>query len=229
MKAENTKIEYKTGINAQGSFKEMAEKLYARINNKDLSATAFHMALKGYFSLREQDRIEKKNLLTIVDFSQSSNNKRFFVLDIKNGKVLYQSLVAHGKNSGEEFAKKFSNIPESNMSSLGFYVTGETYHGKHGLSMKLDGMDLSFNDKARDRAIVVHGAEYVSNDFIRQHKRLGRSQGCPALPESLTAPVINTIKGKSCLFIYYPDKEYTQRSACLNPANVNIFNSYLDI
>jgi hypothetical protein len=116
-------------------------------------------------------------------------------------KILFNSLVAHGKNSGDLYAEQFSNKNESFQSSLGFYITNETYIGEHGLSLKLDGLERNKNDNARNRAIVIHGADYVSNDFIKKHNRLGRSFGCPSLPTEVSEKIITTIKNKSCLFI----------------------------
>lgn len=164
---------------------------------------SFAKALKGYYSLKEKGLI-KKNVLTIVDFSLSSNSKRLWVIDLATNTILFQSLVAHGRNTGEEFAKSFSNSAQSFKSSLGFYATGEIYSGKHGMSLRLDGLEKGINDNARSRGVVVHGANYVSNSFIKNNKRLGRSQGCPALPEELSKEIINVIKDKSCLFIYHP-------------------------
>ena len=135
----------------------------------------------------------------------SSNSKRLWVIDLKNNTILYNSLVAHGKNTGEEFANSFSNASESNKSSLGFYVTGEIYQGKHGMSLRLDGLEKGVNDNARARGVVMHAADYVSQGFVKIHKRLGRSQGCPALPTEFTEKIINKIKDKSCLYIYYPN------------------------
>jgi hypothetical protein len=120
--------------------------------------------------------------------------------------ILFHSLVAHGRNTGDEFANEFSNVTDSNKSSVGFYATGELYNGKHGLSMRLDGLQKGLNDNARQRAVVVHGADYVSESFIKQNKRLGRSQGCPALPVEMNNKIISIIKDKSCLFIYHPSK-----------------------
>lgn len=165
----------------------------------------FNLALNGFNKLKERGLIQK-NILTIVDFSLSSNTKRLWVIDIEKNKVLFQTLVAHGRNTGEEFANEFSNQAESFKSSIGFYATGEIYNGKHGLSLKLDGLEKGLNDKARERQVVVHGADYVSESFIRQNKRLGRSQGCPAIPVEMNEKIINVIKDKSCLFIYHPSK-----------------------
>jgi L,D-transpeptidase catalytic domain len=166
----------------------------------------FSMAFKGYNKLKALGKI-KKDLLTVVDFSKSSNTKRLWIIDMATNTVVYNTLVAHGRNSGDEFATSFSNSNSSNKSSLGFYATGEIYVGKHGRSLRLDGLEAT-NNNARSRGVVMHAADYVSENFIKQHNRLGRSQGCPALPSNLTAEVINLIKDKSCLFIYHPTKSY---------------------
>jgi hypothetical protein len=163
----------------------------------------FNLALDG-FNLLKNKGLVQKNILTLVDFSLSSNTKRLWVIDLDKKVIMFQTLVAHGRNTGEEFAKEFSNRAESFKSSIGFYATGEIYDGKHGLSLKLDGLEKGLNDKARERAVVIHGADYVSESFIKQNKRLGRSQGCPAIPVEMNAKIINVIKDKSCLFIYHP-------------------------
>lgn len=165
----------------------------------------FNTALNGFQLLKERGQITK-NILTLVDFSLSSNTKRLWVIDLERNIVLFNTLVAHGRNTGEEFATNFSNQAESFQSSIGFYATGEIYNGKHGLSLKLDGLEKGLNDNARERAVVVHGADYVSESFIRQNKRLGRSQGCPAIPVEMNSKIINVIKNKSCLFLYHPSK-----------------------
>ncbi|NNT71885.1 murein L,D-transpeptidase catalytic domain family protein [Flavobacterium sp. IMCC34852] len=167
------------------------------------SFESFNLALDGFNYLKEKGLIQK-NILTIVDFSLSSTAKRLWVIDLDQQKVLFQTLVAHGRNTGEEFAKAFSNQAESFKSSVGFYATAEIYNGKHGMSLKLDGLQKGLNDKARERAVVMHGADYVSESFIKQNKRLGRSQGCPAVPVEMNQKIINVIKDKSCLFIYHP-------------------------
>jgi hypothetical protein len=175
------------------------------------SLESFTKAFEGYSKLKEQGLIVK-NYLTIIDFSLSSNEERLWVVDMLNKKIVLQSLVAHGKNSGEEFASKFSNKAESFQSSLGFYATGEVYQGKHGLSLRLDGLEIGINDNARYRAVVIHGADYVSNKFAKSNGRLGRSLGCPAVPYSIHKDFINTIKDKSCLFIYHPSRVYISKS-----------------
>jgi hypothetical protein len=178
------------------------------------SIESFTNAIAGYNKLKEQGKI-KKELLTIVDFSKSSNTKRLWIIDMKTQTVLYNTLVAHGRNSGNEFATQFSNENRSNKSSLGFYSTGELYNGKHGLSMKLDGLEPGINSNARARAIVMHAADYVSESFAKRHSRIGRSLGCPALPNHLNKEIVNLIKGKSCLFIYHPSKKYVTASKLL--------------
>ena len=166
---------------------------------------SFTEALKGYYSLKDKGLI-KKDILTLVDFSLSSNSKRLWVINLTTGDILFHSLVAHGRNTGDEFASNFSNAAESYKSSLGFYATGEIYNGKHGMSLKLDGLEKGVNDNARARGVVMHAADYVSNSFIRNNNRLGRSQGCPAVPVELSKEIISVIKDKSCFFIYHPSR-----------------------
>ena len=173
-------------------------------------------ALAGYELLLEEHSVSRPEVITIIDFSLPSNKERLWVLDLIQGKVLFRCLVSHGRNSGELMAENFSNTPGSNASSPGFYTTGETYIGKHGLSLALDGLERGINDKARARAIVIHGADYVSADFIRNHGRLGRSLGCPAIPVELSKEIIQTIKGGSCLFIYVPKPSYASNSQIIS-------------
>ncbi|AWG27225.1 hypothetical protein FK004_01320 [Flavobacterium kingsejongi] len=168
---------------------------------------SFKKALEGFYLLKAKG-VVTKDILTLVDFSLSSNKKRMWVIDLATNTILYQSLVSHGRNSGDEFAEKFSNVPESYQSSLGFYATGNTYTGKHGMSLQLEGLEKGINDRAKSRAIVIHGADYADESFIKAHGRLGRSQGCPAIPMSMRDDIIKAIKGKSCLFIYHPSKSY---------------------
>lgn len=182
----------------------------------ELNYEVFSKALTGYENLKKAGLLtQDSHLLTICDFSMSSNTKRLWIIDLEDKKVLFNSLVAHGKNTGEEFATNFSNRESSLQSSLGFYITDATYQGDNGYSLKLLGMDKGFNDAAYRRAIVLHGADYVSDAFASMHKRIGRSWGCPAVPRELTQSIINTIKGKNCLFIYYPDQNYLSSSEWL--------------
>jgi hypothetical protein len=182
------------------------------------SEEVFEIAYKGHQALMEVSATVKKDILTVIDFSLSSNNKRLWIIDLQNNQVLFNDFVAHGRNSGNETAGVFSNTSGSYMSSIGFYVTGETYQGKHGLSLFLEGMDKNFNCNARNRAIVMHGADYVSADFIEQNGRLGRSLGCPSVSVEIHEKVINTIKDGSTLFIYYPDPVFIEKSNVLNPS-----------
>ncbi len=176
----------------------------------------FSLALAGYQQLKEDNKLIKQDILTLIDFSKSANQKRLWIIDLKNNKVLKHTLVAHGRNTGEEYASKFSNTPESNQSSLGFYVTGSTYVGKHGTSLKLHGMEKGINDNAERRAIVMHAAEYVSESFIKRVGRLCRSQGCPAVPVEEHKEIIQTLANGTCLFIYFPDSCYTTQSKLLS-------------
>lgn len=197
-------------IEAKSAFESNAEEIYNSLNTNEFplpNVEGFKEALKGFYLLKDKGLI-KKDILTLVDFSLSSNVKRLWVIDLDTNTILYNSLVAHGRNTGEEFANSFSNANSSFKSSLGFYVTGETYNGKHGMSLKLDGQEKGINDNARERGVVMHAADYVSNSFIKFHKRLGRSQGCPAIPEELLKDIVNTIKDKSCLFIYHPSRSF---------------------
>lgn len=185
-------------------------------NNNTLNPEVFEKAFLGFTNLKIAGKLpETSNLISIVDFSLSSTQKRLWVIDLEKKVVVFNSLVAHGKNTGEEFAQKFSNTESSYQSSLGFYITESTYNGSNGYSLKLLGMDPGYNDAALQRAIVMHGADYVSEDFIKSQKRIGRSWGCPAVPRALAEPIIDTIKGQNCLFIYYPDQQYLSESAWL--------------
>lgn len=190
------------------------ELVYNSLNTNHFSMPkleSFTEALIGFNLLKEKGLV-RKNILTLIDFSLSSNSKRLWVIDLATNTILYNSLVAHGRNTGDEFATSFSNSAESYKSSLGFYATGEIYNGKHGKSLKLDGLEQGINSNARQRAVVIHGAEYVSNSFIQNNKRLGRSLGCPAIPVELTNEIIQTIKDKSCLFVYFPSDAYKTAS-----------------
>lgn len=172
------------------------------------SFEAFRLGMEGKQSLMKEGKLKNNKYLTLIDFSLSSTHKRLWVIDCDSLKIVQHTLVAHGKNTGENIAEKFSNIPQSNMSSLGFFVTGETYNGKHGLSLRLDGVEPGINDKARERAIVIHAAQYATMQFVNKHGRLGRSFGCPALPPEKNKTIIQSIKNKSCVFIYYPEESY---------------------
>lgn len=174
------------------------------------------LALSGYDLLKQENIINRPEVITIIDFSLPSTQERLWIIDLSRAKVLFHSLVSHGRNSGELMAEKFSNTPGSFTSSPGFYTTGETYFGRHGLSLRLNGLEKGINDKARERAIVMHGADYVTPEFISKHGRLGRSHGCPAVPAQLSKEIIETIKDGTCLFIYVPKESYTANSPIIS-------------
>lgn len=194
------------------------ESVYSTLKTNNFSLPelrTFSEALKGFYLLKEKGVVQK-DILTLIDFSLSSNTKRLWVIDLTTNTILFQSLVAHGRNTGEEFASTFSNLNSSFKSSLGFYATGEIYQGKHGASLRLDGLERGVNDNARERGVVVHGADYVSESFINNNKRLGRSQGCPALPVELTNKIIEVIKNKSCLYIYHPSRSFAMEEKLIS-------------
>jgi len=186
------------------------------LEKKGLSKSVFELAVKGYNKLVKKRLVRNKKVITVIDFSKPSNQKRLYVIDLNKNKVLFQSLVAHGRNSGFEYAKDFSNEVDSHKSSLGFYVTGHTYSGEHGYALKLKGCEKGFNHRAYDRAIVMHGSEYVTEQFLKSNGYLGRSFGCPALPEKINKKIIDVIKNGSCLFLYHPTKKYLLTSPVLN-------------
>lgn len=168
--------------------------------------------------------VDQPKTLTIIDYSKPSTERRLWVMDFADGSTLRHELVAHGQGSGGDLANAFSNTPDSHQSSLGLFVTADTYVGKNGYSLRLDGLDAGFNDNARERAIVIHGAPYVSESVAKAQGRLGRSWGCPALGEDVARDVIEEIKGGNLVFAYYPDRAWLNGSpllrACNAPADV---------
>ena len=155
----------------------------------------------------------KPSTLTVIDFSRPSTEKRLWVYDLRSRTMLFEELVSHGRNSGMNLATAFSNVADSNKSSLGLYRTAEAYIGKHGYSLRLDGLDRGFNDRARERAIVIHGADYVSAAITKAQGRLGRSLGCPAVRPEVSRELIDAVKGGGLVFAYYPDPQWLQTSA----------------
>jgi len=187
-----------------------------------LPLDVYREALIGFYNLQQRGLVApQRQVLTIIDFNRSSRQKRLWVVDVQQRRVLFHTLVAHGKNTGEEFASAFSNQNNSEMSSLGFYVTGNTYEGKHGLSLKLNGLDAGYNTNAASRSVVVHGAAYVCEEFVRQHGRLGRSQGCPALPADQSSAIIRAIKNGTVVYAHAPrGVRYESELQQLDPALV---------
>jgi hypothetical protein len=191
-----------------------------RLNVMGLSKQAFQYAVQGLEYLVQNGKLANEKIISIVDFSLPSSKKRLFVIDLDNKKILFNTYVAHGMNSGKEFANQFSNYPASNKSSLGFYETATTYMGKNGYSLHLQGLEKGINDNATRRDIVIHGAEYVNEGYVQMQGYIGRSQGCPAVPEKLHRPIIDKIKNGTCLFIYSADKHYFIHSRILKEAGL---------
>ncbi|MBL7703951.1 MAG: murein L,D-transpeptidase catalytic domain family protein [Taibaiella sp.] len=217
--AEPVLIEPVVALKEVPAFNVYAERLYKEINfekGRKLNKEVFFKALHGYLNLRNSGQLDtRRDILSVCDFSLSSNQPRLWVIDLKKKKVLFNTLVAHGQGSGEEFATAFSNVEGSHQSSMGFFVTASTYYGDKGYSLKLEGKDHGYNDQAFNRAIVIHAADYVSYDFIAANNRLGRSWGCPSLPTALNRPIIDMIKGGTALFIYSKNQKYLASSKWL--------------
>jgi len=193
--------------------KSKAEQLYEELNIAHiLKYEAFELAMQGF----EKLDFKNKNIISIIDFTLPSTEKRLYVIDLAQKKLLYHSIVSHGRNSGEKYAVNFSNKHGSFQSSLGFYTTEGTYIGGNGYSLVLNGLEKGINDQAKARAVVIHGADYCSEQIIKSTGRLGRSYGCPALPRELTRPIINTIKDGSMLFIYADNPHYLAKSSIIN-------------
>ena len=195
-------------------FSQYVTEIYntAQLNDAGLDMAVFQKAVTGYFNLKAAGKVPQySSVITIVDLAKSSCAKRMWIVDLINKDLLVNTWVAHGNGSGDDIPYHFSNDRDSYASSLGFYVTDGVYNGKHGRSLKLDGMDAGFNDNARTRSIVIHGAKYVSPGTINVLGRLGHSEGCPAVSPKMVDKVINTIKGKSVLFINGNDYSYTSK------------------
>jgi hypothetical protein len=205
-------------VNRMASHLNSSALLYDEMNlaAAGLSAPAFELAYSGYHKLNEQQQLARSRYLTICDFSQSSARRRFYLIDMEDRRLLIQTWVAHGRNSGTDYATRFSNTVDSWQSSLGFYSTGRTYQGAHGLSLRLQGLEPGINDKAMQRSIVLHGATYVDGARARAGVMMGRSFGCPAVPQAESAKIINIIRDGSCLFIYHPSGAYREHSTILN-------------
>ncbi len=198
-----------------------------RLGSLGLARQAFDYALKGFNVMKSAGEVTNKNIISIIDFSKPSSQKRLFVIDLANCKILFNTYVAHGMQSGKEFANRFSNKPESLQSSLGFYETLATYNGSNGYSLKLEGLEKGINDNANKRAIVVHGADYVNENLIKSQGCIGRSWGCPALPQRLHKAIIDVIKGGTCLFIFSPDNNYLNHSKLLNQQSQDMLSPML--
>jgi hypothetical protein len=200
-----------------GSFATAVGRLYEEIGLEAmLPRDVFRLAMIGHYNLKGEGVLATDTIITIIDYTKPSIEERLYVINLKQRKVVLRSLVSHGKNSGHNLTESFSNRPGSLKSSLGFFVTGETYRGVHGYSLRLTGVEPGVNDNARRRAIVLHGAGYVSNGFSRRWGRLGRSWGCPAVPRESSRMIIDAIKNKTCMFAYFDDKKYLGQSPLLD-------------
>ncbi len=199
------------------AFNDKALAMYDQLKTEahGLNHEAFAMAVKGYRELIKVGKVRNTKVLTIIDYTLSSLRRRLFVVDLQSGKVLYNTFVAHGMNSGKEYPRKFSNAPSSLESSLGFYVTMNEYEGKNSLTLRLKGVEKGINDNALSRGIVLHGAPYVSAGYGNAQGFMGRSQGCPAVPQKETAPIIKSIKNGSAVFVYYPSRQYLGKTRLL--------------
>lgn len=187
-----------------------------QLADEGLDEKVLEYAMIGYHRLLKRNEIQNPDILTICDFGQPSSEKRMYVIDLNAKKLLSRNYVAHGMNSGKSFASSFSNAPESHKSSLGFYVTRNTYIGENGLSLRLAGFDRGFNTLAGRRNIVIHGASYVSDRILEKYGVLGTTYGCPAIPQELSRALIPVLTGGTCFFIYYPSQRYLTHSSVLN-------------
>lgn len=222
VKAGQPNNESKTTNNKESNISVLEQKIkntYLKLDfgtEQPLAYAVFKEGYIGFLNMNESGLLNNtKHILSIADYSLSANKKRLWVIDLDHNKILYHSLMAHGQGTGEEFAEKFSNNENSHQSSIGFFITQDTYNGDNGYSLKLQGLDGNYNNNAYDRAIVIHGADYVSDAFIHANQRLGRSWGCPALPRNLATPIIDKIKGETCFFAYYPNEKYLASSKWL--------------
>lgn len=181
----------------------------------DVNPKVFALALKAAGAAIQRGQASAAGTLTVIDYSRPSTMRRMWVYDLRSRSLLFEELVSHGRGSGVAMATSFSNLPESNRSSLGLYRTAETYIGKHGYSMRIDGLEPGINDKARERAIVMHAADYVNETAAKKQGYLGRSLGCPALRPEVSRKVIDAVKGGGLIFAYYPDPQWLRTSKYL--------------
>ncbi|WP_295801605.1 murein L,D-transpeptidase catalytic domain family protein [Mucilaginibacter sp.] len=205
---------FKNGFSARELLQKYISNIYesAHLQESGLGLEVFNKAVTGFMNLKAGNMVPQTSfILTVVDLAKSSHQKRMWVVDLLDKQLVLNTYAAHGHGSGDDMATSFSNKIDSHQSSLGFYITGEVYHGGNGRSLKLDGVDAGFNSNARERAIVVHGADYVGENAIYSIGRLGRSYGCPAVPVNMAEQVINTIKDKTVMFINGNDGRYTSK------------------
>lgn len=181
-----------------------------------VSPDVLNLALRAVSCATSTGAINAPATLTLIDYSRPSIEPRLWVFDLARGNLLYKELVAHGRNTGENMSLSFSDRMNSRQSSIGLFVTRDTYVGSNGYSLRLDGLEPGFNASALERAIVMHGAPYVSEEFAARQGRIGRSWGCPALREAVARAVIDTVRGGGVIFSYYPDQTWLESSRFLN-------------
>lgn len=202
---------------AQGAAASFDNSLLTRLSSvaPKLSTEVLQRALQAS-SCAVSNGVEMPERLAVIDFSLPSSEERLWIFDLASGELLLKDLVAHGKNSGNLESTAFSNIEGSHQSSIGLFKASESYRGKHGYSLRLDGLEPGINDLARQRAIVIHGADYVNDNWVRDYGRIGRSHGCPAVDQQVIRQVVDNLKGGQLVFKYYPDQTWLQSSGYLN-------------
>ncbi|MFN4008039.1 MAG: murein L,D-transpeptidase catalytic domain family protein [Chitinophagaceae bacterium] len=207
--------------NAPQAVAKLVDSIYNQMHLSayGLDRNVFFIAYKGYLHLLSQKHLKKPGIITVCDYSQPSSRKRLYVLDLNVGTLLFNTYVAHGKNSGGTYTSSFSNMNSSHKSSLGFMITDDTYFGSNGYSLRFNGLERGINDQVRNRAIVMHGSYYVNAERAMRGTMMGRSYGCPAVPASEVYEIIETIKGGTCYFAYYPNQWYLNSSAIINAPN----------
>lgn len=204
-----------TPISKAKAVPAVAETAAPRLAARGLDPDVATMALDAAARAEQRGLAQSPRTLTVIDYSKPSTEKRLWVFDLASGDLLFHELVAHGKNTGDNYATRFSNTMDSKQTSLGLFVTANTYTGSNGYSLRMQGLDRGFNDRAFDRAIVIHGAPYVNEAFARSQGRIGRSWGCPALDQKVSRQVIDTIKGGGLVFAYYPQDDFLRGSEML--------------
>jgi len=205
---------FKSGFSARALLEKYINNIYesAHLQESGLAYNVFEKAVTGFMNLKASNKVpQTSSVLTVVDLGKSSHEKRMWIIDMLENQLLVNTFCAHGHGSGDDMATRFSNKIDSHQSSLGFYITDNVYTGDNGRSLRLDGMDAGFNSNARQRAIVVHGADYVGEGAIGALGRLGRSYGCPAVPRSMSEQVIDLIKDKTVMFISGNDNRYSSK------------------
>ncbi len=210
------------------NFEYAIKRLYIDIKGSEhnLDFKAFRYAYIGYQNMKLKNKLNEKRLLSIIDFTKDSDKKRFYTIDLEAKKILYYTYVAHGKKTGMSSSTYFSNENESHKSSLGFYITGKTYNGDAGFSLKLYGDERNYNSNAYKRGIVIHTADYMNEDFFQKNGRYGRSLGCPVLPTDIYKQVIETIKEGTMVFAYYTNKRYLASSKYLKVSDLTKNNTF---